>query len=52
MSTDPYDRVREMIVKVVPGRSDEWYDLYLQRTRQYLEKNGDMTGAPALPEDR
>lgn len=34
-----------------PDRSDEWLALWAQRLVWYHDHDGDMTGAPELPEE-
>lgn len=34
-----------------PGHTNEWYELWIMRVLHYAQHNGDMTGAPELPEN-
>lgn len=40
-----------MLKQIHPGHTDNWYMVWCQRALWYKENDGDMTGAPELPDE-
>jgi hypothetical protein len=46
-----YDQAIAKLKDTDPGHSDAYYDALLLRFAWYLQHDGDMAGAPELPDD-